>query len=69
MEKVDFHKKRKEKITVRNFFNQRLLDVDGRFAKDVEYLLAAQVVVVCRDERRKTLEISRRNFSQSECRI
>ena len=27
------------------YFNQRLLDVDGRFAKDVEYLLAVQYAV------------------------
>ena len=40
-----FSQERKEKITVRKFFNQRLLDVDGRFAKDVEYLLAAQYAV------------------------
>ena len=40
-----FSEERKEKLTVRKFFNQRLLDVDGRFAKDVEYLLAAQYAV------------------------
>ena len=43
--KGGFSLERKEKITVRKFFNQRLLDVDGRFAKDVEYLLAAQYAV------------------------
>ena len=43
--KGGFSQERKEKITVRKFFNQRLLDVDGRFAKDVEYLLAAQYAV------------------------
>lgn len=30
------------KISPRRFFNQRLLDVDGRFAKSIEYLLSAQ---------------------------
>ena len=29
----------------REYFNQRLLDVDGRFAKDIEYLLTAQYAV------------------------
>ena len=32
-------------LTVRKYFNQRLLDADGRFAKDVEYLLTAQYAV------------------------
>ena len=36
---------RKVKLTVREYFNQRLLDADGRFAKDIEYLLTAQYVV------------------------
>ena len=36
---------REKRLTVRKFFNQRLLDVDGRFAKDVEYLLTAQYAV------------------------
>ena len=31
-----------ENLTMRRYFNQRLLDVDGRFSGDVEYLLAAQ---------------------------
>ena len=43
--KGGFSEERKEKLTVRKFFNQRLLDVDGRFAKDVDYLLAAQYSV------------------------
>ena len=30
------------KLTVRNYFSQRLLDADSRFAKDIEYLLRAQ---------------------------
>ena len=33
---------RKTRLTVRKYFNQRLLDADGRFAKDIEYLLTAQ---------------------------
>ena len=32
-------------ITPRKYFNQRILDVDGRFARDVEYLFAAQYAV------------------------
>ena len=36
---------REKKLTVRKYFNQRLLDADGRFAKDVEYLLTAQYAV------------------------
>ncbi len=36
---------RERKLTVRKYFNQRLLDVDGRFAKDMEYLLTAQYAV------------------------
>ena len=36
---------RERKLTVRKFFNQRLLDVDGRFTKDVEYLLTVQYAV------------------------
>ena len=43
--KGGFSEERKEKVTIRKFFNQRLLDVDGRFAKDVDYLLAAQYAV------------------------
>ena len=40
-----FMANRKKQLTVRKYFNQRLLDVDGRFAKDVEYLLTAQYAV------------------------
>ena len=36
---------REKKLTIRKFFNQRLLDADGRFARDVEYLLTAQYAV------------------------
>ena len=33
------------KLTYRKYFNQRLLDVDGRFAKDLDYLFVAQYIV------------------------
>ena len=36
---------RDTKLTVRKYFNQRLLDADGRFGKDVEYLFTAQYMV------------------------
>ena len=36
---------RKTKLTVRKYFNQRLLDADGSFARDTEYLLTAQYAV------------------------
>ena len=32
---------RRIKLTVRKYFNQRLLDADGRFTRDIEYLLTA----------------------------
>ena len=37
--------KREIKLTICKYFNQRLLDADGRFAKDIEYLLTAQYAV------------------------
>ena len=40
--KGGFSGERCENLTMRRYFNQRLLDVDGRFSGDVEYLLAAQ---------------------------
>ena len=36
---------RKRQSEATKYFNQRLLDADGRFAKDVEYLLTAQYAV------------------------
>ena len=36
---------RPRQITPRKYFNQRILDVDGRFAKDIEYLFVAQYTV------------------------
>ena len=40
-----FSADRPRKVTYRKYFNQRLLDVDGRFAKDLEYLFVAQYIV------------------------
>ena len=37
--------KRPIQPTIRKYFYQRLLDADGRFAKDIEYLLTAQYAV------------------------
>ena len=36
---------RQTKLTVCKYFNRRLLDADGRFARDIEYLLTAQYAV------------------------
>ena len=33
------------KLTYRKYFNQRLIDVDGRFARDLDYLFVAQYIV------------------------
>ena len=40
-----FSNDRPRKLTHRKYFNQRLLDVDGRFAKDLDYLFVAQYIV------------------------
>ena len=40
-----FADERPRKLTYRKYFNQRLLDVDGRFAKDIDYLFVAQYIV------------------------
>ena len=40
-----FCSKRQRRLTYRKYFNQRLLDVDGRFARDVDYLFVAQYIV------------------------
>ncbi len=37
-----FSTERPRKLTYRKYFNQRLLDVDGRFACDLDYLFVAQ---------------------------
>ena len=40
----DFHsvKDRPRNLNIRRYFNQRLLHIDGRFARNIEYLLASQ---------------------------
>ena len=43
--------KRQKKITARKYFNQRLLHKDGRFASDIDYLLAAQYTVEAKQVR------------------
>ena len=40
-----FNSERPCKLTYRKYFNQRLLDVDGRFARDLDYLFVAQYIV------------------------
>ena len=40
-----FSSKRPRKLTYRKYFNQRLLDIDGRFAHDLDYLFVAQYIV------------------------
>ena len=40
-----FCTERPRKLTYRKYFNQRLLDVDGRFARDLDYLFVAQYIV------------------------
>ena len=40
-----FNTKRPKKLTYRKYFNQRLLDVDGRYARDLDYLFVVQCIV------------------------
>ena len=40
-----FSSERPKKLTYRKYSNQRLLDVDGRFARDLDYLFVAQYIV------------------------
>ena len=40
-----FSTERPKKLTYRKYFNQHLLDVDGRFARDLDYLFVAQYIV------------------------
>ena len=40
-----FSSERPRKLTYRKYFNQRLLDVDGKFAHDLDYLFVAQYIV------------------------
>ena len=39
---------RPRKITYRKYFNARLQDIDGRFARDLDYLFVAQYIVECK---------------------
>ena len=40
-----FSSERPKKLTYRKYFNQRLLDVDGRFSRDLDCLFVAQYIV------------------------
>ena len=40
-----FFNKQPRKLMYRKYFNQRLLDVNGRFARDLDYLFVAQYIV------------------------
>ena len=42
-----FSTDRPRKLTYRKYFNQRLLDVDGRFACDLDHLFVAQYNNYC----------------------
>lgn len=37
-----FHDERPERITLHKYFNQRILNADGRFAQNTDYLFYAQ---------------------------
>ena len=52
-----YHSERATKLHWRRYFNQRLLDIDGRFAKDLNYLFVAQYIVES-----KQLQDSTNNF-------
>jgi len=43
-----FAEQRPRKITYRKYFNARLQDVDGRFARDLDHLFVAQYIVECK---------------------
>ena len=43
--KGTFSSERPRKLTYRKYFNQRLLDVDGTFDRDLDYLFVAQYIV------------------------
>ena len=44
-----FSSNRPRKLSYRKYFNQRLLDVDGRFARDLDYLFVAQYIVEAKE--------------------
>ena len=60
-----FTAERPRKLTYRKYFNQRILDVEGRFAKDLDFLFVAQHVV----EAKQILDVAN-NFiwRQKPCR-
>ena len=39
-----YSSERPRKLTYRKYYNQRLLDVDGRFSRDLDYLFVAQYI-------------------------
>ena len=43
--KGGFNTDRIKNITYRKYFNQRLLNIDGRFSHDLDYLFMAQNIV------------------------
>ena len=46
--KGGFGKKREKKLSYRKYFNARLQDIDGRFARDLDYLFVAQYIAECK---------------------
>ena len=63
---------RPKKLTYRKYFNLRLLDVDGRFARDIDYLFVAQYIVeakqVLDDGNNYTKKPQARQFTASQAR-
>ena len=47
-----FSSERPKKLTYRKYSNQRLLDVDGTFARDLDYLFVAKYIVEAKQVRR-----------------
>ena len=56
-----FSSLRPRKLTYRKYFNQRLLDVDGRFARDLDYLFVAQYIVEA-----KQVQVDGTNFAMRQ---
>ena len=44
--KGGFGKKREKKLSYRKYFNARLQDIDGRFARDLDYLFVVQYIAL-----------------------
>ena len=69
--KFDLLTNREKKLTVRKYFNQRLLDADGRFAKVIEYLLTVQYAVesnqVADDASISCYDKPREDFTGNNC--